>query len=517
MTGLAPPPDPSQPGAAPSAYRCGSLVYTRAGLFTLFIWLLWGDFCFSLMENIWPNVLPLMLKAQGASNTVLALTVTTIPSAMNFVLNPIISTVSDRYRGKRGRRIPFLLAATPFITLFLILLGFSSEFGRWLKSLLGESAGVSTAALTIGVICVLVICFRFFELFVNTVFWYLFNDVVPSAVMGRFVAFFRMVGAVAGALFNFFLYRHAESHTGLIFFGAAVLYGTVFLFMCLHVKEGSYPPPEPMRAGRRSPLAALGTFFRECFSHRIYRLVYAYSALFAAGNAINAFLVFLAFSIGLDLGAVGTILGAAAIASVIFMYPTGSLVDRFHPVRVMLVAQAGFCLAMAAKLVFLFHDFSREAAFWIFGAASLIAVPVTVANAAAGLPLVMRLFPRERFGQFCSANAMCASLGTMAGGALAGVFLDLLKARSAGDFYYRFVPLWSLGFMLLTVIATLLIYREWKRLGGDSGYRPPEEAGQGGWSNEGCGTPQRQHRLAKLEGDIAIGTNRHVPGHHRPA
>ncbi len=79
-------------------FRCGTLLYTQASLFVLFSWLLWGDFCFSLMENIWPNVLPFILKAEGAPNLLLSLLVTTIPNAMNFVLNPIISTASDRYR-----------------------------------------------------------------------------------------------------------------------------------------------------------------------------------------------------------------------------------------------------------------------------------------------------------------------------------------------------------------------------------------------------------------------------------
>lgn len=118
-----------------SSYRCGTLVYTRAGLFTLFAYLLWGDFCFSLMEAIWPNILPLMLKAQGTPNVLLSLVITTIPSAMNFVLNPIVGTASDRYRGRRGRRIPFLMFVTPFVTLFLVLLGFSPQLSTLLHEI----------------------------------------------------------------------------------------------------------------------------------------------------------------------------------------------------------------------------------------------------------------------------------------------------------------------------------------------------------------------------------------------
>ncbi len=100
-------------------YQCGTLVYTKAGLFTLFTYLLWGDFCFSLMEAIWPKILPLLLASEGTPNVLIALVITTLPSAMNFVMNPIIGTASDRFRSRRGRRIPFLLFATPFITFFL--------------------------------------------------------------------------------------------------------------------------------------------------------------------------------------------------------------------------------------------------------------------------------------------------------------------------------------------------------------------------------------------------------------
>jgi maltose/moltooligosaccharide transporter len=51
------PSDATTPSEAQSPnadrYRCGTLVYTKAGLFMLFSWMLWGDFCFSLMESIW--------------------------------------------------------------------------------------------------------------------------------------------------------------------------------------------------------------------------------------------------------------------------------------------------------------------------------------------------------------------------------------------------------------------------------------------------------------------------------
>lgn len=457
-------------------FRCGTLLYTKAGLFTLFSWLLWGDFCFTLMEQIWPNILPLMLKAQGAPNIAMSVIVTIIPSAMNFVLNPIISTASDRYRSRRGRRIPFLLLATPCVTFFLILLGFSRQLGEALHGLLaGVFPGWQQAGVTVGLIGLLVVGFRFFELFVNTVFWYLFNDVVPVAFMGRFLAFFRIAGSLAGAFFNFFLFKYAQSHTSEIFLGVALLYGTMFFLMCLNVKEGQYPEPEAIGGTEGTAFGAVKGFFRECFTARIYRLVFTYNALYLTGAAVNTFMIFAAFSIGLSLEQVGQVAGGALIMTVLLMYPMGALVDRYNPLRVMIAAQIGMGLAYAGKLIFLFHDFSKPHAFLIYAVAAGLAVPMNAANLAASMPMLMRVFPKERFGQFCAANAMCGALGTVVGGFLAGLLLDRARGFFAvgGDYYYRIVPAWSMLFAAFTAGATYLVYREWLALGGSKGYVPP--------------------------------------------
>ena len=456
--------------------QCGTLVYTKAGLFTLFAYLLWGDFCFSAMEAVWPTIMPLMLKAQGTPNVLLSLVITTIPSAMNFVMNPIIGTMSDRHRGRGGRRIPFLLVATPFVTLFLILLGFSRQLGTLLHDLMaGAFPNLSAAGVSIGLLCILIVCFRFFELIVNTIFWYLFNDVVPSAFIGRFLGLFRVVGSLVGALFNFFLLRYADSHASMIFFGVAVLYGTGFMLMCLKVKEGKYPPPNPISTEKPSVSVYVRTFFKECFSHKVFRLVFAYSAAIGMSGAINTFTLFMAFSIGLTLDDIGKITGVALIVGMFLMYPMGSLVDRFHPIRIMLVSQIGFCVVVSSQLVFLFYDFPKPIAFWIYAAAAGVAIPITVANAAASLPMYMRLFPHEQFGQFCAANAMCLAVGSMIGGVLSGLFLDGMKSVfPEGDYAYRFVPVWNICFMLLALLATILAFREWKKLGGDKGYLPPK-------------------------------------------
>lgn len=464
------------PDTADPRYCCGTLTYTKSGLFRLFGFLLWGDFCFSFMEVVWGSVLLLVLKSHGASNTVISVVLTIIPYVMNAILNPIISTASDRYRSKRGRRIPFLLFSAPFISFFLILMGFSNELGALLYPWIGGLSPVITkVGVTIGLICVLIVSFRFFELFVATVFWYLFNDVVPEAFMGRFLGMFRVISALAGVLFNYFILQYAESHTREIFFGAGILYGLGFLLLSLNVKEGSYPPPEKMSQKKGFSLEVVATFFRECFSHRIYRLVFLNSLSNGMAGAISGFSLFMMMSLGLTLADIGKVAALSGVVGMVLLYPMGTLADRFHPLRIVLPAQTAFALVTAVSCIFLFVNFSREGAFWIVALLSATTAVVLAANTAALLPMYMHIFPRERFGQFCAANAMCGSIGLVVAGALGGLFLDVLKKvfSSRGDYYYRFVPVWSFLFLAFAAFALWLVFKEWKRLGGIRGYVPP--------------------------------------------
>ena len=62
-----------------------------------------------------------------------------------------------------------------------------------------------------------------------------------------------------------------------------------------------------------------------------------------------------------------------------------------------------------------------------------------------------------------------------------GVLLDLLKGvfNESGDYYYRFVPLWSMIFSVGAAIFAHLVYREWRALGGAASYVPPRDGATG--------------------------------------
>jgi hypothetical protein len=172
------PPEPNVPtetvadGTAPkhALYYVGTLIYSRAGLAWVFMWLLWGDFCFTMMETVVPSIIPLRLRELDAPNWVLGVILVTVPSVLNVLLNPIISTTSDRHRGRFGRRIPFMMISAPFISLALCLMAFSTEIGHLVHGLIGGVTGWSSATVIIGVIAVAMMAFKFTDMFVNAVF-----------------------------------------------------------------------------------------------------------------------------------------------------------------------------------------------------------------------------------------------------------------------------------------------------------------------------------------------------------
>ena len=230
-------------GQQKELYHVGTLTYTRQQLAKVLVWLVWGDICYTLMETVVPTILPLKFQRLGATNTEIAVILTTIPMLINSVFNPIISFKSDRYRSKWGRRIPFILFTLPFLVICLVGVGYADRVGFWVHShypTLGHLTPNSFAVLSIAVFMV---AFSFLNTFVNSVFWYLFNDVVPEHLLARFMSWFRSVSMASSSIYNFFIFKYAGAHSTEIIVGAGMLYFAGFGMMCLKVKEGQYPPP----------------------------------------------------------------------------------------------------------------------------------------------------------------------------------------------------------------------------------------------------------------------------------
>jgi MFS family permease len=291
------------------------------------------------------------------------------------------------------------------------------------------------------------------------VFGGLINDVVPAALIGRFFGLFRAVSLLAGVIFNFWLIGHAEEHFRAIFLGLGVLYGFGLTLMCLRVKEGDYPPPakEPIPGF----VAQVKGYFRECFTHPFY--VCLFVALMLAnlsGGPANSFSIFYAKSLDMDMSAYGRLLVVTYVISFALSFVLGWLADRFHPIRVGMVALALYGGVMVwggltattverFSLVFVMHGVLQGT--YMTGTASI----------------GQRLFPAAKFAQFSSAAGIVGAAGYILLPPVTGALLD------AGGHVYRHTFTASGVIALVALAVFFVVHRRFTRLTGKNGWSSP--------------------------------------------
>jgi MFS family permease len=467
-------PHPLAGHPAPKEFRAGSLIYSKKGLFILFAWMLWGDFCFTLMEAVVPSILPLKLRSLGSANVLIGFVMTTLPGIFNFTITPWLSFKSDRHRSRWGRRRPFILMTMPFLTLSLIFIGFSHEIGAWAHAHLLSGSTVSQATVIIVLLAIFAAMFDLFNMFVNTVYWYLFNDIVPIECMGRFMALFRLVSTITTAAYNFFIFQFAESHMREIFLGAALLYLIGFGAMLLRVKEGEYPDPTD-DGNRVGLIEKIRIFSRECFSMRYYWDVFLTNTFVAMAATIGVFGIFFSKSLGLSLDQIGKMAAVSAITVPVCFLFAGSLVDRWNPVRVSTYVLVNSVITGLGAWVWLFVKTPPPMVYvWIgIVTGAIFAAPLSALSQTAEMTRLMRLLPREQYGQFSGALAMVRALAMMLGGVLAGLWVDFWRSLYGDDYAYRFNFLYREVLILLAFYFYYRTYRSWKLLGEDAGYEAP--------------------------------------------
>lgn len=464
-----PSPDPS----GSKIYHCGPLSYTWRGLMVLFAWLLWGDFVFTLMETAGPSVLPLKLKALGVSNTMMQVIMSTLPGILNMTVCPWVSYKSDRHRGRWGRRIPFILWTMPFLVLCLVLVGWSDQLTAVAQHHIPALGKIAPATVTVAFIGLFWVGFSFFNMFVGSVYWYLFNDVVPPQFLGRFFGLFRLVGTAAGSIYSYYVFQYAETNMREILTGAALVYLVGFGLMCLFVKEGAYPPP-PEESGPKGILGVINSFGKQCFSSRFYWYFYLMNAFGMAAGACGLYGVFFNKQMGLTLDQIGKLGAYGGIASLVATYFTAVFVDRWHPLRISAYNAVFGAVTGFGGWIWVVVTLPGDLYFWLSLGGLLVFRFGSLLNDGCGIPLFMRLMPKSLYGQFSSANSIIRSLASIIAGILAGIFMDAVtKFYDGDDFAYRWTFMWAWVFSSISAVFVVLGYREWKRLGGDEYYRPP--------------------------------------------
>ena len=418
----------------PVLHRAGTLQYTSRRLAILFGWLLTADVFLTMIERVEAKILPVILKAHEASDREIAIIVSSIAAVMQLIVTPILSFHADRRRGPRGRRIPYILWATPIVSITLFATPFSPQIAAWLlryefaRDWLDRFPS-TPVIFTFGLIAV---GFRFGHAVISTMFFSLFRDVVPSTHMGRFLAMFRVVGALSTFVTAYWLLGRAETHQHEIFIALAILNLAGFLGICFFVREGEYPPVvEKHQAG---PGAGRGTaflnacrnFVAESYSHPIYWWTYLGRLFIYAAVPISGFLVFFPQKeLGMDLDTVGKLMSWPAIAWLAVAYPVGRWLDRVGVVRVMIpsllvltVSYFASFLLVVGPTTFFLSSFVTGLLYWV----------VMLGQIA----LAQEIFHRDRYAQLSSAGIIVQSIAlAFILSPLAGWILDALHDFSA--------------------------------------------------------------------------------------
>jgi len=360
-----------------------------------------------------------------------------------------------------------MIFTIPIVAVIMGVMPFAPEITKSLSS-----TGWGAAFFNLFPVMPLVVVFavfialhRFLDMFFGTTYYYLIADVVPVDHIGRLWSLFRITGTIHGILFSWFCFPLLLSHTKELVVTAAVFYGVAVMLMCWRVKEGEYPPVELKQEDQKRWYDGIQRYVKECFGHSYYWLIFIYYGCTQWGGVIGSLGIFFSRDeLGLSLstlGKFGAVMGIVTLPYSLFInYVAGGLVDRWGALRTRIYAfYMGLPLSIAG--FFLVMGLREMAIFGIIGAlpGALNLISIT--------KLLIEVYPRERYGQFCSAGAIVASVGAIVFGPLLGIFFDWLQ-------WYRCLGLWGLFLGVVGFPLLLIIYKRWKAYGGGTDqYSPP--------------------------------------------
>ena len=372
------------------------------------------------------------------------------------------------------------------LAIFMTALGFSDEIGhyihaaKWLKQI-----GIGETGIIIVVMGCLILLFDYFNIFINTIYWYLFADVIPKELMGRFFSLFRIVGMLGGSFFGFFIQRYIETQTKYIYLGAAILYVFGFGIMCWKVKEGDYPLPKdlgPRASWYVRSVRMVKVYFEECFRHPVHVWLYITSAMTSlAVVAQFGMIFFYRHHLHFTQAQMGAFNGIIKWPQMLVAFPLGWLVDRIHPMRATLI---GMLMIIPMNFANFYMD-----SFFFYVLVFCLRTPFTQLLDAAGQPLYVSLFPRKQYGQFASANGMVRSLTVLIGAFAGGWFIEFFVSRFGrrGDVYGN---LWLAIFQVIAFGCMFITYLYWQQHGGEKFSYDPEKVVVEGASIEEAESPK---------------------------
>ena len=457
-------------------YTCEGLTYTLPQLLWTSFLILLGFFCYTLALAFVPSIMPLKLDALGANSKTIAFIMTTIGQVFNITICPMVSYQSDRYRSKRwGRRVPFILYTMPMFCASWLLFAFVDKEASFLSAFLEKWVVIAPTTMAIILIALIMVIYQFFLMYVGSVIYYIYNDTIPAQFLARFVGAVNVVCQCASACFNFFIFKHGLTHYTSLLILTTVIYAVGLGLMCFLLEEPRFPPPTTVAKKKEAGLVA---FLKESFSHPFYWYAYLSVAAMAIAGVVGIFAVFRSQNLGMNLEMIGNLNGYAGICAtcwtLVVVAVGTTFIDRWHPVRFYAVGSIFISVLAAVHIKWFFFSPPAQIIWWISLFTALASMIFTSFWGISSMPMLMRIFPKSRFGQLCGAQAMLRSLTVLLFSFLVGVLIDFLKYNcQLGDFAYRYTFIWTWCWQVLGAYFYIRMYREWLKLGGFSGYKAP--------------------------------------------
>ncbi|WP_159627684.1 MFS transporter [Massilia puerhi] len=400
-------------------WQAGTLRYGRWSLCALVGWLLVGALGIAVRER-WAGPIGLVvLRDHGASDTAVAMLLSTVPALISLLVVPVIGMHSDRSRSRWGRRRPYLMVSAPLAAIAMLCVALAPQLAGATHGMLGGfSPGLRR--LDLAYFCLFWTLFDAAAMTTIALFAGLVADVVPFGLAGRFYASVRVVGLGVAIGFNLTLFTLSQAWMAEILVAIAFIFGLTIPLMCLMVREGVYPPPPPAAHARMAQggLALARTQLRHCCAQRRY--LWAFGAFMLAAVTFipfNTFSLHYALDLGLSKAQLGELTATAYAVSIASAFVIGHLVDRRGAVRVATAMMTlYFAIALAGWLLV-----DGAASFRWFYVAHVICSGAYF-TAAAAMPLA--LFPRDEFVRYNASKDILVAFANILVGSCIGPLLD---------------------------------------------------------------------------------------------
>ena len=320
-----------------------------------------------------------------------------LPGVAVCAIPPIVGYISDRARGRFGRRKPFIFA------------GALATFICWLA--LPQATAYAHVVFFAASI-------HFSVALANTPYLALIGDVAPPSQRGAASGYMQFLGSIGGIAYVLIVSRIWDNHPDATMYLVGAVFAASMLATATFVKEPEAPPLEPPK--RTGLLEYLKTVTRETEMMKL---------LLVQMCSIGGFLViyplltlFAVKGLGVSESNSPFVLMVNSVSIMIFVLPLGMLGDRIDRKLLMSILYA-LC-AVFHFLFFFVQDFTQ----------------ILVVSAIAGIPLagvigvgyafLLDLIPDDRTAEFVGFFSIAAGIPLFLGPLLGGMLIDTVGYRA---------------------------------------------------------------------------------------